>query len=194
MALDPATAAASPPPGTPVKISAGAETNCALMSSGAVYCWGSNDAGKLGAGSSTDASVTPLKVTGLSAVTDVHINANHACALQGGKAFCWGDGQAGKLGSGATSPQGNDASTPQAVVGLSGVTSIATGNNNTCATAAGKQFCWGSNDHSQLGTDQVEGFLRRTGAGHRRDAAAAAGRRPSSPRLSSSRRRRWRRK
>ncbi len=149
---------ASPPPGTPVKITAGAETNCALMSSGAVYCWGSNDAGKLGAGSSTDASVTPLKVTGLSAVTDVHINASHACALQGGAAFCWGDGQAGKLGSGATSPQGNDASTPQAVVGLSGVTSIATGNNNTCATAAGKQYCWGSNDHGQLGTDQVEGF------------------------------------
>lgn len=89
---------ASPPPGTPVKITAGSETNCALMSSGAVYCWGSNDAGKLGAGSSAGESVTPLKVTGLSAVTDVHINAAHACALQGGAAFCWGDGQYGKLG------------------------------------------------------------------------------------------------
>jgi alpha-tubulin suppressor-like RCC1 family protein len=149
---------ASPPPGTPVKIAAGSETNCALMDSGAVYCWGSNDAGKLGAGSSLGDSVTPLQVTGLSAVTDVHINANHACALQGGAAFCWGDGQQGKLGNNPPSPQGNDASTPQAVVGLSGITSIATGNDNTCATAAGQQYCWGSNQYGQLGTDQVVGF------------------------------------
>jgi hypothetical protein len=149
---------ASPPPGTPVKITAGAETNCALMSSGAVYCWGSNDAGKLGAGSSIDASATPLKVTGLSAVTDVHINANHACALQGGAAFCWGDGQNGKLGNNPPTEQGNDASTPQAVIGLTGITSIATGTASTCATAGGQQYCWGSNQHGQLGTDQVPSF------------------------------------
>ena len=42
---------ASPPPGKAVQIAAGVDLSCALMDSGAVYCWGSNGAGKLGAGS-----------------------------------------------------------------------------------------------------------------------------------------------
>jgi alpha-tubulin suppressor-like RCC1 family protein len=54
-------------------IAAGAEHACALLSSGAVECWGENEYGELGVGTSTGpetcnglaCSTTPVAVSGL---------------------------------------------------------------------------------------------------------------------------------
>jgi alpha-tubulin suppressor-like RCC1 family protein len=149
----------SPPPGTAVAIAAGVDLSCALMDSGAVYCWGSNGGGKLGAGSALAKSANPLPVTGLgSGVSAISANAQHACAIKSGTAFCWGDGQYGKLGNGATDAQGNDSNVPVQVSNIGGVTSIAVGANHTCAVASGKYYCWGNNKQRQLGSNRVESF------------------------------------
>jgi alpha-tubulin suppressor-like RCC1 family protein len=146
------TLMAQPPPGRAVGITAGSDHSCALMDSGAVYCWGTRSDGRLGDGSSTDKSANPLLVTGMdSGVSAIHSNYQHTCAIKSGTAFCWGDGGYGRLGNGAES----SSSVPVQVSNISGVTSIAGGRDHTCAVASDKQYCWGRNSHRQLGSNRV---------------------------------------
>ena len=115
--------------------------------------------GYLGNGSDTY-SRTPVTPIGLDAgVTQIDSNWNHSCALKGGKAYCWGDPNNGRLGEGR--PIGNSLPlqlTPVEVIGLSNITAIGVGRSHTCAIVADKQrWCWGANDHGQLGNDTVSG-------------------------------------
>lgn len=125
---------------------------CAVTNAGGVQCWGQNDHGQLGNGSTTNSSA-PVPVTGLAAgVTAVAAGSDslHTCALTtSGGVQCWGLNNQGELGNGSTS----DSSVPVAVTNLaSGVAALATGNDHTCAlTSAGGVQCWGSNITGQLG-------------------------------------------
>ncbi|CAN7499354.1 fibronectin type III domain-containing protein [Acidovorax sp. LjRoot66] len=131
-------------------IAAGTYHNCALTNAGAVQCWGRNNEGQLGDGSTTDKR-TPQPVTGLaSGVAAIAAGENHSCALTtAGAVQCWGDNSFGQLGDGSTT----DKTTPQTVTGLAGgVAAIAAEGNHTCAlTTAGAVQCWGRNAYGQLG-------------------------------------------
>ena len=138
-----------------VKIAAGGDANCALTQAGAVWCWGFAESGRLGNGQTADTPM-PQQVAGLdSGVTDICMNWEHACAVRAGQVLCWGDNHYGQLGNGVPwQPAGQSSSVPVAVVGLTGVTSIATANSHTCATVGGTQaWCWGSNQHGKLGNE-----------------------------------------
>ncbi len=128
----------------------GGSHSCALSSKGQVRCWGANQSGQLGDGSTSD-RVAPSAVQGLGAATAVAAGLDTTCAVAGGAVFCWGQGSTGQLGN------GKRASSPLPVrVALPGKgaepVQVSVGGAHACAlVTGGRVFCWGSNLHGQLG-------------------------------------------
>jgi alpha-tubulin suppressor-like RCC1 family protein len=129
-------------------VSLGYDSSCAVTAAGGVRCWGMNDYGQLGNGTTT-ASSYPVPVTGLSSgVASVTVGTQFACAMTtDGGVRCWGKGYA--VGDGS----GTNATTPVTPTGLaSGVRSVSTGSSHVCALINdGTVKCWGSNGQGMLG-------------------------------------------
>ena len=132
-------------------VAAGGEHTCALTTGGAAWCWGHNNVGQLGDGSTLD-RVHPGEVSFLgSGVVSLAAGELHTCALKtDGSVVCWGLNMFGQLGNGTTESQ----AAPGPVIGLSsGIAAITAGTYHTCAlTLTGAVWCWGFNAFGQLGT------------------------------------------
>jgi len=132
-----------------VKMAVGNDHACVVLSNGSIRCWGFNDHGQLGDGTTTT-SGAPLAVPGITDAVDVAAGAYFTCALHaGGTVSCWGDNADGCLGRGSFSDY---ETTPAAMPGLAGVTALRAGYYFTCALMNGGSVkCWGRNDFGQLG-------------------------------------------
>ncbi len=158
-------------------IALGSRHGCALTAAGAVLCWGMNNMGQLGDGS-TSVRRTPQPVPGLeSGVAAITAGENHSCALtNAGAVYCWGGNTYGQLGDGTTVEQWRPTAVPALA---SGVAALAAGDVHTCAlTTAGAAYCWGRNTVGTVGDGSTTDRLTPTpvqglGSGV---AALAAGR------------------
>jgi alpha-tubulin suppressor-like RCC1 family protein len=139
-----------------LSVSAGLEHTCALLSGGAVKCWGGRNSQITGCGSGCGNRAFPQDVAGLaSGIVAVSAGGLHTCVLTAaGGVKCWGYNQYGQAGDGNSTGFTSDyRPTPVDVVGLtSGVVGIAAGFWHTCALTVNSEVkCWGRNDDGQLG-------------------------------------------
>jgi hypothetical protein len=140
-----------------MQVSVGTDFACIRLSDGTIRCWGKNDLGQLGNGTTT-ASTTPVPVTGIANAIAVSAGLRTACALlTGGTVKCWGDDYFGTVGDGGAIEAGSvNKPTPVSVVGLNGTaTSIAVSYTSACAVAGGGVQCWGRNDSFELGVGDI---------------------------------------
>jgi alpha-tubulin suppressor-like RCC1 family protein/tRNA A-37 threonylcarbamoyl transferase component Bud32 len=137
-----------------VPIAAGESHTCAILDNGSVSCWGSNWAGQLGNGATTD-RLTPTQTSSLGeGRTAVAITAGnaHTCAiLDDGSVSCWGYNAYGRLGDGTTNERNTPTQTSSLGFGRTAV-AINAGNAHTCAILDdGSVSCWGFNAYGRLG-------------------------------------------
>ena len=126
---------------------------CLLTRSGAVRCWGSNDSGEIGDGT-TDSTCQPQDVAGLSSgVAAIGAGVDHSCAvMEDGSVRCWGGNAQGQLGDGTTESR----LTPVQVIGISDAIAVAAGGEFTCALIRRDGvMCWGAGGRLGDGSDQL---------------------------------------
>ena len=136
------------------QVAAGGLHTCALLSSGAMKCWGSNNYGQLGLGNTDDVNIpTDLPVfEGGARATAISAGARHTCALfENGAVKCWGYNAIGQLGLGNTINVNLQTVDLDLGSGVK-VTAIRAGGFHTCALFDnGAVKCWGFNKYGQLG-------------------------------------------
>jgi alpha-tubulin suppressor-like RCC1 family protein len=170
------TSAAVAGVGDAVQLSAGASHTCALRSNGTIVCWGSNWAGQLGDGTTTNRLV-PTLVSGINTAVSVTSGWDHTCAvLSDTSARCWGSNLNMQTGDGNFLLRG-DRLRAVVVKDIVNVVSLTAGRWHTCASFGDATMrCWGNNDAGQVGDGTYE--PRRTAvqvAGMSGSTSAAAG-------------------
>ncbi len=114
---------------------------CAINTTGTLYCWGRNQNGQIGDGTTTDRNV-PTAVSGTYAL--VRILNTGTCALDTtGKAWCWGSGNS-QIGDGTSS----DRASPTAVATSVKFQDMVVGYAEVCALSIDNiAYCWGEDDY-----------------------------------------------
>ena len=146
--------------GTATAITAGSVHTCALLSTGAVTCWGPGVSGRLGYGNTTTigdnetpASAGTVNIGGTA--TAITAGDEHTCALLStGAVTCWGGNLQGQLGYGNTTTIGDDETPASAgTVNIGGTAvAVATGVDHTCVVlTSGAVKCWGDGADGRLG-------------------------------------------
>jgi alpha-tubulin suppressor-like RCC1 family protein len=136
-------------------LAAGSDHTCALSAGGGVMCWGDNQYGQLGDGT-TELKTIPVAVSGLNGeAVALTAGTNHTCALiKDGAALCWGGNWGGQLGDGSATQSNHPVEVKSPGDGF---TAISAGYQFTCAVSkAGAALCWGSNFWGNLGDGTFE--------------------------------------
>jgi alpha-tubulin suppressor-like RCC1 family protein len=129
-------------PGAVSDVAAGDYHTCALKGDGTVWCWGRNNEGQLGDGT-TEMRTKPVQVAGVSGATGVGVAAHASCALMADKTLtCWGSGKAWNDG------QARTAQAPTQVQGIADVADFDGGGELFCVRfSSGGAKCWGDDAH-----------------------------------------------
>ncbi|MCU0692106.1 MAG: hypothetical protein MUF54_11950, partial [Polyangiaceae bacterium] len=145
----------SPAPGV-VQVVVGARHSCAVLREGTLRCWGANEAGQLGDGTTVPRS-RGVQPTGLTDAVSVVLGDAHSCGLtRRGEVWCWGANASGQLGDGASS----DRLSPTRIQTLKDVERV---HAFACGAFArlrdGSVYGWGCNEGGQMGSNAAEDWL-----------------------------------
>jgi alpha-tubulin suppressor-like RCC1 family protein len=82
----------------------------------------------------------------------VSAGSTHTCAVdRAGVGLCWGSNTYGQLGDGRLRTENNP---PRLVRGNHVFRHLSAGSSHTCGTTQDDRiYCWGINDHGQIGND-----------------------------------------
>jgi alpha-tubulin suppressor-like RCC1 family protein len=130
----------------------------ALLSNGTVMAWGSNRDGQLGDGKTEEqqeSSAVPVRVSGLTGVTQISTAGEHTLALlENGTAVAWGNDHDGQLGNGTST----DSDVPVPVSGLSGLKAVSAGADDSFALLEDDTVMgWGYEGTGNLGDGSSSG-------------------------------------
>jgi alpha-tubulin suppressor-like RCC1 family protein len=158
---EPATATPSVTLGGEARaVAAGIDHTCALLSDGALRCWGDNSWGQLGTpdpmpigDDELPISVPPVAVS--DGLRSMALGAGRTCLLDdAGDVRCWGKNLAGELGLGHTDqlPSPVEVTSLERLALGDAAVSIHTRADHSCALLrSGNLRCWGNNEYGQLG-------------------------------------------
>ena len=158
----------------PVSISAGRFHTCAVLQNGELKCWGKNEFGQLGIGSTKNVGDSQgemgknLKSAELgegAQVVQVSTGGMFTCAtLSSGEVKCFGRNFFGQLGQGDRKNRGKHEKTmgnalePIDLGKDAKVKMVASGKQHSCVILrSGLAKCWGRNQAAQLGTGDRKG-------------------------------------
>ena len=129
-------------------VATGAQHSVALRNDGAVFTWGSDQSGQLGAGV-LPFEATPGRISTLSNIKAIAAGSGHSLAVDSsGSLFTWGGNAEGQLGDGSVT----NRSTPTQISTLTGVSSACGGSGFSLALRAdGTLWAWGDNSTGALG-------------------------------------------
>lgn len=146
------------------------EFSCALLTSGRVQCWGTNDVAQLGTGDQVErggqtahliSTADTVRLGNGRSAKAIAVGSKHTCAILNDDSLrCWGQNVDGQLGIRSTTNFGkNPSELGDSLIAVklgSGRTAkaVATGLRHTCAILdTGSVKCWGDAFIGQLGLD-----------------------------------------
>lgn len=139
-------------------LAVGFNHTCAIREDATLWCWGRNNQGQLGDGTTTTRQ-DPKQVlpAGAADWKDIAASGDFTCGLRAaGSLFCWGRNDGAQLGLGDMM---NPVTTPQQV-GAALYQSVDVGATHACAvTLGGELYCWGRNASGELGLGNSMGTL-----------------------------------
>lgn len=127
---------------------ASSEGTCGVRADRTLWCWGWNNHGQVGDGTTIQRE-TPTQVGSDADWTTVAIHTGRTCGLKrDGSLFCWGYNLNGRLGDGTT----QERHTPVAVAGPAIWRALTVGGSHTCGLRGrGSVWCWGNSRLGQRG-------------------------------------------
>lgn len=132
-------------------VSAGGQDSCATDGGGRATCWGANQFGQLGDGTTTGrATPAPVKGSGWESIST---SGATTCGIKaGGSLWCWGLNNFAQLGIDTSAAK----TKPQRVAPGQVWRQVATSWFNTCAiTTDGALYCWGQNLRGAAGVGKT---------------------------------------
>ena len=152
-----------------IALSAGASFTCALSGSASgadAYCWGADNAGQLGSGTTMVTSASPVAVP--AQLTKIASGTATTCAIDVDKdVWCWGANQSGQAGVGPVTAMMLPATAPPTKTSVTDAIAIAVGDNHACAMQeTGAIVCWGGNTAGQLGDGKTSHMNAACGNNH----------------------------
>ncbi|CAJ1945040.1 unnamed protein product, partial [Cylindrotheca closterium] len=166
-----------------LQITSGRSHNCAVVAYPSFnlerfVCWGSNEFGQLGIGSTEDGFESPVQVASTLDIDllpqQISAGYSHQCAIQAAdnSLWCWGLNSNGQIGVGTTN---TNVLTPTKIAQLGSVSTVSAGSYHTCAISTtlpestfldareeedgrkeGNVYCFGYNSFGQLGIGNLE--------------------------------------